>query len=135
MSRQSKARRTLRRKHEGARPIRRLGAPLQPHAQLVDAGGESHGGAGWRDGEWLVVLGGRVVARTDSAAMVLAMLRHAARVLGERGPALRIEASAQLLQVAAHEADALGHSLDDYLQVLEAERAQRGDLDPERALH
>src|SRR5688500_18148250 len=76
MSRNSKARRDARRKKAPKRPIRRLGAPIQPHAQLELADGNTVGGAGWRDGEWLTVLGSQVIARTHSAAMTLAVLRH-----------------------------------------------------------
>ena len=39
MSRHSKLKRQARLKREGSRPIRRLGAPLQPHATLTDEAG------------------------------------------------------------------------------------------------
>ena len=125
MSRQSKAKRDARRKKEGARPIRRLGQSLQPHAQLVDADGNVIGGAGYRVGQWLRVLGGQVVARTPSAAMTLAVLRHvvALQVPGEG--AVTLTQSPTMTQAATREAAAAGMSLEDYLQLLEQERQER----------
>ena len=125
MSRNSKARRTARRKKEPGRPIRRLGAPLQPHAQLEDAHGNSVGGAGFRDGEWLTVLGGQVVARTGSAAMTLAMLRHVVAVQEQAGGALKLTYSPAMEAAATREAEAEGKSLEEYLQALEQERLER----------
>ena len=129
MSRNSKARRDARRKKEPKRPIRRLGSPLQPHAQLELADGNSVGGAGWRDGEWLTVLGGQVVARTQSAAMTLAVLRHVVALQERAGHAVKLTYSPAMEAVATREADAAGKSLEDYLQVLEQERAERAALD------
>ena len=96
MSKQSKAKRDARKKKEPARPIRRLGSTLRPHARLVDAAGEVFGGAGFRDGEWLMVLAGQVVARTESAAMMIAMLRHAATVLEAPGRTIALNCSPTL---------------------------------------
>lgn len=125
MSRQSKAKRDARRRKEPKRPIRRLGAPLQPHAQLLDADGHAVGGAGWRDGQWLTLLGGQVVARTDSAAMTLAMLRHLAALQERAGHAVRLAWSPTLEQAATGEAAAAGQTLEAHLQWLEEERAAR----------
>lgn len=116
--------RSTRRKGAAAKPIRRLGAPLRPHAKLVDPAGDVVGGAGLRDREWLMLLGGKVVARTDSPALLLAMLRHTQAVAARSRP-LRLEASPALLQAAGEEAALHGHPLEDYLRVLEAERAER----------
>lgn len=125
MSRDSKARRDARKKKEPRRPIRRLGAALQPHAQLETADGNSIGGAGWRDGEWLTVLGGQVAARTPSAALTLAMLRHIVAVQAQAGAELTLTLSPALQTAATREAQAEGKSLEDYLQQLEEERAER----------
>ena len=125
MSRNSKAKRDARKKKEPKRPIRRLGNPLQPHAQLEDSEGNTVGGAGWRDREWLMVLGGQVVARTESAAMMLAMLKHVVAVQEQAGRAIRLTCSPAMETVAAQEAAAVGKSLDEYLQMLEQERAER----------
>lgn len=137
MSRHSKARRDARRKKAPNRPIRRLGAPLQPHAQLVDADGHAVGGAGWRDGEWLAVLGGQVVARTGSAAMALAVLRHLVALHEQAGRPLTLSCSPAMTQVATREAAAVGRTLDDYLALLEQERRERaadgGAADPAEA--
>ena len=75
MSITSKARRDARKKKAAkAAPAR----PLVEHAHLVDERGGVFGGAGLRGKEWVLVLGGKPAARTDSAAMVLAMLQHVA---------------------------------------------------------
>ncbi|MBB1061224.1 hypothetical protein [Marilutibacter spongiae] len=125
MSRQSKARRDIRRKQAPARPIRRLGGTLQPHAQLVGDDGGVVGGAGFRDGEWVLVLGGKSVTATESPAMMLAMLKHAVAVQERTGRNLELHVSAALDTAATHEATAAGHSLPRYLDMLEAERVER----------
>ncbi|BDU15348.1 hypothetical protein [Lysobacter auxotrophicus] len=130
MSRNSKAKRDARKKKEPDRPIRRLGAALQPHAQLLDADDTAIGGVGWRDGEWLLVLGSQVAARSDSAAMALAMLRHVVAVQERAGRELRLEASAPLLHAAGREAAALGRTLEEHLAELEQERIEREPLAP-----
>jgi hypothetical protein len=140
MSRNSKAKRDARRKKEPKRPIRRLGSPLQPHAQLETGDGNTIGGAGWRDGEWLTVLGGQVAARTQSAGMTLAMLKHIVALQEQEGHSLKLTYSPTLEAAATREAAAAGHSLEDYLQMLEQERQERseqadevpGELDPRR---
>ena len=130
MSRNSKAKRDARKKKEPSRPIRRLGDALQPHAQLLDADDAAIGGVGWRDGEWLLVLGSQVAARSDSAAMALAMLRHVVAVQERNGRELRLEASAPLLNAAGREAAALGRTLEEHLAALEQERVEREPLAP-----
>lgn len=132
MSRHSKIRRDARRKQAPERPIRRLGGTLQPHAQLLDADGNVVGGAGLRDREWVMVFGGKALSGTESAAMVLAMLRHAVAVQADAGRTLELHVSAALDAAAAHEAMAAGKSLPQYLEMLEAERLERraGELPP-----
>ena len=139
MSRNSKVKRDSRVKKEPKRAIRRLGASIQPHAQLLDGNDRSIGGVGWRDGEWLLVLGGQVAARSASAAMALAMLRHVVAVRERSGDELRLEASPPLLSAARREAADAGHTLDEYLAVLERERLERSleapaEIDPPPAL-
>ncbi len=139
MSRNSKVKRDARVKKEPKRAIRRLGASIQPHAQLLDGNDRSIGGVGWRDGEWLLVLGGQVAARSASAAMALAMLRHVVAVRERSGDELRLEASPPLLSAARREAADAGHTLDEYLAVLERERLERSleapaAIDPPPAL-
>ena len=130
MSRFSKARRDARRKLAADRPIRRLGDALQPHAQLLDADGNVVGGAGLRDREWVMVLGGKALRGTDSAAMVLAMLKHAVASQARSGRSLELHVSATLDAAATHEAMAAGKSLPQYLEMLESERLERLGGDP-----
>ena len=102
----------------------RLGQPVQPVAKLLDESGAVIGGGGLRHHEWLMLLGGQVVATTGSAAMLLAMLRHTQALVRQTRP-LTLEAAPQLLHAAAVEAQSLGHTLEEYLAVLEQERAAR----------
>ena len=129
MSIGSKARRDARRKKAAkAGPAR----PLVEHAHLVDGRGGVFGGAGLRGKEWVLVLGGKPAARTDSAAMVLAMLQHVAALRDGAGDAVRLSFSTQLRDAATAEAAAEGKTLDEYLAQLEAERAER-EASPEGA--
>jgi hypothetical protein len=125
MSLNSKARRDARKKKVAKRPIRRLGAALQPHAQLETPDGNTIGGAGWRDGEWLTVLGGQVATRTPSAAMTLAMLRHVVAVQEQAGIELKLTFSPAMETAATREAQAAGRTLEEYLLMLEQERRER----------
>ncbi len=129
MSRNSKVKRAVRRKNEPKRPIRRLGASLQPHAQLLDSNGNAVGGVGWRDNQWLLVLAGQVVASSDSAAMALAMLRHVVAVQAQAGTELELHASPPLLTAAAREAAVHEQTLEEYLATLEHERRSRDEED------
>lgn len=126
MSQNSKARRDARRRTASPRPFRRLGDPLQIQASLTDPSGDTLAAVALRDGEWLLLLDGSTVARTDSAAMALAMLRHVARrhdADSSGGPRLRC--SPQLRAAAADEAAVHGRTLDAHLDALEAERRER----------
>ncbi len=133
MSRNSKAKRDARLKNEPKRAIRRLGGSLQPHAQLLDADDATIGGVGWRDNEWLLVLGGQVAARSESAAMALAMLKHIVELQARAGREVRLEASPPLLHAAGREAAAAGHTLETYLTLLEQERMERDPPAPTAA--
>lgn len=130
MSRNSKAKRDARRKKEPARPIRRLGGQLQPHAQLADSDGNAVGGAGWRDGQWLTVVGSQVVARTDSASLTLAVLRHLVELREQAGQPVTLTLSPALEAMATREAAAAGLSLEEHLRQLETERLTRHDPPP-----
>lgn len=134
MSRNSKVKRDTRIKKAPKRPIRRLGDALQPHAQLLDGDDRAIGGVGWRDGDWLLVLGGQVAARSASAAMALAMLKHVVAVRARAGEELRLEASPPLLSAATREAADAGHTLDEYLAILEQERLERSLEAPPAAI-
>ena len=130
MSRHSKAKRDARRKKEPARPIRRLGQQIQPHAQLADAEGNAVGGAGWRDGQWLTVVGSQVVARTDSASLTLAVLRHLVALREQAGQPVTLTFSPALEAMATREATAAGLTLEEHLQQLEEERLSRHEPPP-----
>lgn len=123
MSIHSKAKRDARRKKAkaAARPAR----PLAEHAHLIDAHGRIFGGAALRGQEWLMMLGGKAVTGTDSAAMMLAMLKHVAGLREAAGDTVRLSVSTQLSDAATAEAAALGKTLDEYLAELDAEREER----------
>lgn len=122
MSINSKARRDARKRKEKAAP---RGRPLVEHAHIADGSGAVFGGAVRKGDEWVLVLNGKPAASTDSAAMVLAMLRHVAALRDAAGDAVRLTMSTQLRDAATAEAEAAGKTLDAYLDELEAERAER----------
>ena len=61
----------------------------------------------------------------NSAAMILAMLKHTASVRESEGVSVRLTYSTTLKTAATQEAEAEGKTLDAYLEVLEAERIER----------
>jgi hypothetical protein len=127
MSVRSKAKRDARKKKS---KMPRTSVPshaLVEHAHLIDGQGKVLGGAGLRGEEWVLVLGGKVMAGTDSAAMVLAMLKHVARLQEHSGASVRLDYSTHLRDSATAEAVAEGKSLDEYLALLEAEREDRSE--------
>src|SRR5688500_5862886 len=110
MSIHSKAKRDARRKKAAkAGPAR----PLAEHAHLIDGAGRVFGGAVLRGKEWVLVLGGKPAARTDSAAMVLAMLQHVAALKEGADDTVRLSFSTHLRDAATAEATAEGKSLDE----------------------
>ena len=126
MSIQSKAKRDARKKKaKSSRPG--PARPLAEHAHLVDGSGRLFGGAALRGDEWLMVLGGKVVTGTDSAAMMLAMLKHVASLREAAGDTVRLSYSTQLGDAATAEATAVGKTLDEYLAELDAEREERNE--------
>ncbi|GAB1595717.1 hypothetical protein PAGU2638_13960 [Lysobacter sp. PAGU 2638] len=102
-------------------------------AHLLTADESIVGGIARRDDEYALVLGGRVVASTDSAGMAIAMLRHARVMLSNDDAPLSIRVAPALETPATLEADAAGLTLEAYLDALEAERVERAD-DREAAL-
>ena len=127
MSINSKARRDARKKNAPRRTDSTADAALQAYAHLRDADRRVVGGAGLRDGEWAVILDGRVVANTDSAAMVIAMLQRIVVVRESAGRALTLNVSTRLRDAAASEAEAVGTTLEAYLIQLEAERVENAE--------
>ena len=67
MSKQSKAKRDARKKKEPARPIRRLGSTLRPHARLVDAAKPPTADVYWTVVRTFSVLGDAEAARVWAA--------------------------------------------------------------------
>ena len=126
MSMHSKAKRDARKKK--SKGVSR-GAPLRQiveHAHLI-VDQKIVGGAGLRGGEWVLVLGGKVMAATESAAMLLAMLKRVATLQEETGQTVELSYSTQLRDAATVEAEAAGKSLEAYLAELEAEREEHAN--------
>ena len=126
MSIRSKAKRDARKKKTTTASRSSPARPLVEHAHLTDGDGNIFGGAGLRQDDWVMVLGGKEVAATDSAAMMLAMLKHVAALQEDSGGSVRLSYSTQLAEAATAEAAVEGKSLDEYLAQLEAEREERG---------
>ncbi|AXK72082.1 hypothetical protein DWG18_07155 [Lysobacter sp. TY2-98] len=85
------------------------------------------GGVAQRDDDYALVLGGRVVASTDSAGMAIAMLRHARVTLSTDDTPLTVRIAPALENPATREAETAGLTLEAYLTALEAERVERAD--------
>ncbi|MFN7520645.1 MAG: hypothetical protein ACK5VV_09205 [Lysobacteraceae bacterium] len=132
MSQHSQAKRAARKKREkkaaNAAASRRTGTPFVAHAHLVDEAGALVAAGGLHGAEWVMVVAGRALDGIDSPGLLIAMLKHtAARCEAEgRGTTLRL--SPVLEQAAAVEAAEGGHTLDAWLALLEAERAERAEM-------
>lgn len=111
-------------------PFRRRDDASPVHAQLRDGDGRVLAGAVSQEGEWALVLGGKTVTTTGSAAMVIAMLRHTAAVQGRKGVRTRLAVSKALDAAASAEAEAEGRTLAAHLDWLEAERRTRNEPTP-----
>jgi hypothetical protein len=97
-------------------------------AHLLAEGDRIVGGIARRsDDDYALVLGGRVMASTESAGMAIAMLRHARAVLSSNEGELTIRVSPELESPAIHEAAEAGLELEPYLDLLEAERRERAE--------
>ncbi len=121
MSIQSKSRRDARKKAKGetlakAIPADKLG---QPHADLRDEKGKLLGAIVFKDGQWVLGLGGKIVGDTDSAAHVLAIIKRAAAMLRAQGREVQLVFSAPLRDAANKEAAELGLSFEQFQERLE----------------
>jgi hypothetical protein len=128
MSITSKARRDARKKKKSKslnRSTSTTRKSAEPHAALTDDVGNVIGGAAFHQGEWLMLLDGQVVSGTNSAGLILAMLKHTASVRESEGLSVRLTYSTTLRAAATKEAETEGKTLDAYLDMLEAERAER----------
>ena len=103
------------------------GRSMPAVAHLLAEGERIVGGIAKRDDEFAMVLGGRVMASTDSPAMAIAMLRHARMVLSTEETPLSIRIAPALETPATDEAAAAGLELEAYLELLEAERRERAE--------
>lgn len=124
MSRQSKAERDARRKQQPKTQGVRRPPSLPVHARIA-ADDAVVGGAVLEKDEWVMLLHGQTVTSTDSAAMMLAMLRHTASDLEGKGHDVRLDYSIHLRDIATAEAEGEGKTLEEYLGLLEAERKER----------
>lgn len=111
-------------------PFRRRAGELPVHAHLRDGEGRVLAGATLDGDEWTMLLGGRPVATTASAAMLIAMLRHTAAVQAGEGVRTRLAVSRALDAAATAEATAAGRTLAAHLDWLESERRSRKDPPP-----
>lgn len=134
MSINSKAKRDARKKKRPKLGAARAAPVLRPHAEILDGEGNIVGGAGIRSGEWVMVLNGQEVAATDSPAMILAMLTHAATTREEAGLQVELRYSTELRDAATVEAASEGKTLEQYLAMLEAERVERSEVRKSEAL-
>ncbi len=128
MSKNSKARRDARKKKQPKsrrRSVTTNSKSAEPHAALLGDGGVVLGGAAFHSGQWILLLNGAVVSGTNSAAMILAMLKHTANVRESEGMTVRLTYSTTLKAAATKEAEDEGKTLDAYLEMLEAERIER----------
>lgn len=96
-------------------------------AHLLTDGDRIVGGVAQRDDEYALVLGGRVVAATESAGMAIAMLHHARATLATDDVPLTVRIAPALEAPATREAASAGLTLEGYLAALEAERRERGE--------
>lgn len=120
MSIQSKSRRDAKKRKEAkadkAIPAHKLG---QPHAELRDAKGKLMGGIVFKDGQWVLGLGGRMVGDTDSAAHVLAIIKRAEAMLRKEGREVTLVTSATLREQADREVAELGMDFAQFQARLE----------------
>lgn len=93
----------------------------EPHAHLRDKAGKLLGGIVFKDGQWVLGLGGRMVGESTSAAHVLAILKRAAAIAREEGREVSLVFSATLRAAAHQEAADQGLDFDAFQDKLVAE--------------
>ena len=127
MSIHSKAKRDARKKREKRATPQRPTGGFVAHAQLIDADGQLVAAGGRYDGHWAAIVAGKAVPGIESAALLLAMLRHIAARCEAEGRATTLTVGPVLEKAAATEAENGGHTLEDYLALLEAERVENAE--------
>lgn len=128
MSQHSKAKREAKKKREkkaaNVSNAQRSGAPFVAHAQLLDDSGALVAAGGLHGSDWVMVVAGRALDGIDSPGLLIAMLKHTAARCEAEGRGAALTLSPVLEKAAADEAAEGGHSLDEWLALLEAERAE-----------
>ena len=131
MSQHSQAKRAARRKREkraaNAASVRRTGTPFVAHAQLVDETGSLVAAGGLHGDAWVMVVAGRALDGIDSPGLLIAMLKHTAERCAAEGRMTTLRLSTTLERAASAEAAEGGHSLEEWLALLEAERAEHAE--------
>ena len=124
MSIRSKSRRDAK-KRQATKPARAIPAHKlgEPHAQLRDAKGKLLGGIVFKDGQWVLGLGGKIVGESHSAAHVLAILKRAAALARAEGREVELVFSATLRAAAHAEAAEQGLDFDQFQARLAEEMA------------
>jgi hypothetical protein len=123
MSKNSKAKRDTRKKHQGQRPFMRLNQreQVQNHAVLLDEQNQVVAAIGLQGRQWLLAIGGQTMGNADNPVPMLAMLQHLANVQQADGRTVTLETSPALQQIVAELAKAEGVSAEDYIGKLVAE--------------
>ena len=131
MSQHSQAKRAARKKREkkaaNAASARRTGTPFVAHAHLVDGAGALVAAGGLHGADWVMVVAGRALDGIDSPGLLIAMLKHTAARCEAEGRMTTLRLSPVLEKAAADEAAVGGHTLDEWLAMLEAERAEHAE--------
>jgi len=131
MSRNSQAKRAARKKREAKAAngagMRREGSPFVAHAQLLDETGTLVAAGGLHGSEWVMVVAGRALEGIDSPGLLIAMLRHTAARCESEGRPTTLRLSPVLERAAAEEAAKGGHTLEEWLALLETERAEHAE--------
>jgi hypothetical protein len=99
------------------------GIPIEPHAELRDQQGQLLAGIVRREGEWVLGMDGQIAGSSDSAAHVLAMIRHAAVLHEAQGTPVRLTWSDALKDAAHAEAAGQGMTFEEFEARLEQSMA------------
>jgi hypothetical protein len=84
---------------------------IEPHAEIRSDAGEFLAGGGFSRGKWVLVMGHRTMTRTESAGMMVAMLKHIASLQEQDGQSILLRYSKALRNAAADDASQHGMAL------------------------
>ena len=123
---------STRAKSPGKKPAKAIPADKlgQPHADLRDEKGKLLGAIVFKDGQWVLGLNGKIVGDTDSAAHVLAIIKHAAAMLRAQGREVQLVFSVPLREAAFAEVAELGMSFEQFQARLEQDMAGKDPAAP-----